>query len=60
MPPIEEFEAGPQNNLDQHSYFGDQGSEKSIESVPRSLRTLPSYMGEYKAKSDNMVVPLKE
>ena len=56
-PPIEEFEAGSQNNLDQPSYFGDQGSVKSIESISRSLRTLPPYMREYKEKSDIMAVP---
>ena len=43
--------------MDQTSYFGDQGSVKSIESISRSLRTLPPYMGEYEAKSDIMAVP---
>ena len=57
IPPIEEFEAGSQNNMDQSSYFGDQGSVKSIESISRSLRTLPPYMGEDEEKSDIMVVP---
>ena len=57
IPPIEEFEAGSLNNMDQSSYFGDQGSVKSVESISRSLRTLPPYMGEYEAKSDIMAVP---
>ena len=43
--------------MDHSSYFGDQGFVKSVESISRSLRTLPPYMGEYEAKSDIMAVP---
>ena len=42
--------------MDHSSYFGDQGSVKSVESISRSLRTLPPYMGEYEANSI-MAVP---
>lgn len=53
-PPIEEFEAITLKDLEQRSYWGDQGVEMSLDSRPKPLRTLPSYMGEYEAKSNVM------
>ena len=43
--------------MDQHSYYGDAETEMSIESEKNSLNTLPSYLGEYEARSEVRAMP---
>ncbi|MCO5593983.1 hypothetical protein L7F22_048002 [Adiantum nelumboides] len=57
LPPIKEFENGTRVEFDMQSYWGDKGSLKSLDSQPNSLKTLPSYMGEYEARSKIRAIP---
>ena len=42
----------PGANVDEESRYGDCGSEKTSKSKTNSLKTLPSFVGEYEVKSD--------
>ena len=41
----------PGANVDEESRYGDCGSEKTAKSKTNSLKTLPSFVGEYEVKS---------
>ncbi|MCO5588534.1 hypothetical protein L7F22_042491 [Adiantum nelumboides] len=42
---------------DIESLYGDVGTKVSMDSKPQSLKTLPSFIGEHKAKSEIKIVP---
>ena len=57
-PPLDETDFDQKTlELEMRSKYGDVGSKKSQESKAATLKTLPPYMGEYKAKSDIKKLP---
>ena len=57
-PPIDEIDFDQKTlELELRSEYGDAGSEKSEDSKAETLKTLPSYQGDYEAKSDIRKLP---
>ena len=57
-PPIEEIDFDQKTlELELRSEYGDAGSEKSEDSKAETLKTLPSYQGDYEARSDIKRLP---
>ncbi|MCO5566310.1 hypothetical protein L7F22_019987 [Adiantum nelumboides] len=47
----------PPMDVDLQSFYGEAGSEASGDSRPETIRALPSFIGDYEAKSDIYRVP---
>ena len=57
-PPLEEIDFDQKTlELELRSEYGDAGSEKSEDSKAETLKTLPSYQGDYEARSDIKRLP---
>lgn len=57
-PPLDEIDFDQHTlAMDLRSEYGDKGSEISQESKADTLKTLPSYLGDYEAKSETKKIP---